>query len=419
MKLVHAADLHLDSPLTGLGEYEHAPLERLKLATRQAFHNLIELTLAEGAKLLLLAGDLWDVNWPDYSTGLLFAAEMSKLRAAGVRVVWIRGNHDAQSRITRGLSTLPDNVHELSTKRPETVEVEDVAIHGQGFATGAVQENLAQAYPAPRPGLVNIGLLHTSVTGRAGHASYAPCTLSDLIDKGYDYWALGHVHQREVLSERPWIVFPGNTQGRHARETGAKGATVVQIEDGRIQSVEPRTLDVVRWSRCDVDASEARTFDDALDLVERALRAAHAGADGRLLAARVVVRGRSPAHAELVRHAARFDGEVRALASRVALDELFLEKVQISTAPEVDWSELRARDDAIGQVFRGLDELRRDEPALLGLAREIVEARRKLDKFLVEVPGEPKLDDPEHLRELLEDVERELLPRLLGEGGVE
>ena len=213
MKFVHAADIHLDSPLKGLSRYEGAPVAEVRGATRRALENLVDLCLAEGAAFLLLAGDLYDGSWKDYSTGLFFASQMSRLRAGGVRVFMIRGNHDAASKITQSLRW-PDNVPELSVRRAETVVVEDlgVAIHGQGFATKAVTDDLAAQYPSRVDGAFNIGLLHTSVTGREGHESYAPCKLETLFGKGYDYWALGHVHQREVLCENPWVVFPGNLQ---------------------------------------------------------------------------------------------------------------------------------------------------------------------------------------------------------------
>jgi DNA repair exonuclease SbcCD nuclease subunit len=256
MKFVHAADLHLDSPLRGLQRYEGAPVDRMRGATRRALENLIALCLEEEVRLLLLAGDLFDGNWKDYSTGLFFAKQMSRLRQAGIPVVLIRGNHDAASQITRSLQ-LPDNVVELATRRPETRVFEElgIAVHGQGFATRAVSEDLALRYPAAVAGLVNVGLLHTCATGREGHDPYAPCAVETLIAKGYDYWALGHVHRREVLAQDPWIVFAGNLQGRHVKEAGAKGATLVTLAGGRITDVVHRPLDVVRWVICDVDAA--------------------------------------------------------------------------------------------------------------------------------------------------------------------
>ena len=153
----------------------------------------------------------------------------------------------------------------LSASRPETVVYDDlgVAVHGQSFATRAVSEDLASRYPPPIAGALNVGLLHTALDGRPGHDPYAPTQLGVLTGKGYDYWALGHVHEREVLASDPWVVFPGNLQGRHARETGPKGATVIEVEDGRVRAVEHRVLDVVRWSQIHVDAEDARSVDDA------------------------------------------------------------------------------------------------------------------------------------------------------------
>jgi exonuclease SbcD len=150
MKFVHAADLHLDSPLAGLSKYEGAPVEQIRGATRRALENLVKLCLTEQVKLLLIAGDLYDGDWRDYSTGLFFAKQMATLRAANVRVVWIRGNHDAASKLTAHLN-LPDNVRELSHKKPDSFVLEDlgVAVHGQGFDTREVTTDLSLRYPEP------------------------------------------------------------------------------------------------------------------------------------------------------------------------------------------------------------------------------------------------------------------------------
>src|SRR5262249_25240669 len=158
------------------------------------------------------------------------------------------------SRIVSSL-LLPDNVAPLGLSGPETVVLDSlgVAVHGQSYAERATTDNLAAAYPAPVVGAVNVGLLHTSADGREGHDPYAPCSVSTLRRLGYDYWALGHVHAREVLCRDPFIVFPGNVQGRSMRERGPKGATVITIERNRVARVEERALDGLRFCVAEVD----------------------------------------------------------------------------------------------------------------------------------------------------------------------
>src|SRR4051812_288765 len=169
MRIVHAADLHIDSPLRGLPPYEGAPLAAVREAPRRACEKLVAWCIDSKADLLLVAGDLYDGDWRDFSTGLFFANEMSRLREAGIRVAVVYGNHDAASVITRKLQ-LPENVKGLSSKKAETILYEElgVAVHGRSFPEKAVTEDLSRDYPAPREGLVNIGLLHTCAEGRAG-----------------------------------------------------------------------------------------------------------------------------------------------------------------------------------------------------------------------------------------------------------
>src|SRR4051812_7456671 len=186
MKLVHAADLHLDSALTGLTRYESAPADEIRGATRRAFANLVSLCLEERAALLVIAGDLFDGDWRDVSTGLFFAAQLSKLCEGGVQVAWIRGNHDAASQIRKSVR-LPDAVVELPWERAETRVFDElgVAVHGRSFAKRDVTEDLAATYPERIAGALNVGLLHTALEGRAGHDLYAPCRVETLINRGY------------------------------------------------------------------------------------------------------------------------------------------------------------------------------------------------------------------------------------------
>lgn len=410
MKLVHAADLHLDSPLLGLERYEGVPAEQLRGATRGALENLVDTCLEEEAKVLLLSGDLYDGDWKDYSTGLFFSAQMSRLRAGGVQVALIRGNHDAASQITRRLQ-LPANVVELPAQKPGTHVFESlgVAVHGQSFGRPHVTEDLASGYPEPVAGLLNIGLLHTALTGRPGHDPYAPCSLETLVNRGYDYWALGHVHQQEVVCEEPWVVFPGNLQGRHARERGAKGAMLLHVEAGRVARLEQLVLDTVRWEHVEVRVAPQDRPDVALELVRHELAQLLDQSDERLLAVRVTVAGAGPALQQLQAHRERWVGQLRADATD--LGPIWVEKLLTKTLPELDHS--HERQDVVGELVRALRALPKDAPEVEALLGELAPLARQLPRSSRGGGEALGLDQADWVHALLPEAEQLLLGRLL------
>jgi DNA repair protein SbcD/Mre11 len=403
-KFLHAADIHLDSPLRGLDRYEGCPSGEIRGATRRALDNLVRLAIEEGVAFVLIAGDVYDGDWKDHNTGLWFVKRMADLRDAGIKVFLIRGNHDAQNRMTRDLR-LPDNVVSLNVDRPQTCYHDDlpVAVHGQGFATQSVKDDLAAQYPAADPGCFNVGMLHTSATGRQGHHDYAPCTVEALRAKGYGYWALGHVHTREVLDEREAaIVFPGNIQGRHIREAGPKGCMLVSVEGHRVAAREFRPLDVLRWETCRVDASEATDGDDVLRAFRDRLPGLLAEADDRFLALRVEVSGASAAHDKLASDMEGWSFEIRSLANTEGSNRIWVEAVKLRTRP------LRIGGDAgdgpLAELDRLLAELRGDDRLLKEFAgRELAELRKKVPAELRREDG-VDLDAPDWLRGVLDQV---------------
>ncbi|MFC3126901.1 exonuclease SbcCD subunit D [Pseudoroseomonas globiformis] len=355
-RFIHAADLHLDSPLRGLDADDAAPAARIRGASRAALTALVDLAIAEQVDFVVIAGDLYDGDWSDYRTGQSLVAALGKLTRAGIRVFAIRGNHDAESVLSRDLR-LPDGARMLSSRSPDSIDLPEhgVVLHGQSFASRAATENLAGAYPRPRPGRFNLGLLHSSADGRPGHATYAPCSVAQLAAHGYDYWALGHIHAREILLEEPWIVFPGNLQGRHINEAGAKGASLVTVRDGRVAAVEHHALDQVRWVRVAVDCTGAEDRDAALNRVLRAVDAAVGDARSRLAVLRIELTGTTAAHAGLARDAQDTLGRIRAAALEAASEEdVWIEAVRLRTAAP----RARAtRPEAVERLFAAIDGL--------------------------------------------------------------
>lgn len=414
-KFVHAADLHLDSPLRGLERYEGAPVELMRSSTRAALENIVELCIDEETQFLVLAGDIYDGDWKDFSTGLFFVGQMNRLARAGIDVYMVRGNHDALSTITKGL-TLPSNVHEFSSRKAQTFRIEDfnVALHGRSYSSKSMTDNLAAEYPQAVSNCLNIGVLHTCLDGRPGHADYAPCKTDELIAKGYDYWALGHVHEQQTVCEEPWIVWSGTSQGRHAREPGAKGCMLVSVDDLAIESVEFRTTDAVRWWSLDCDVSLASSSRAALEIVREELGAAYEANNRCPLAVRINVLGSTDAHAELCSKSQR-DGvtnEIRALANSIS-DELWVEKVVFGTQAKLNLVELANRNDALGGLLRTLNALKTNEVERAKLLKVFEDLNNKL-------PQEARLhDDPlgfessEELVAMLGDVENLLVPMLV------
>ena len=415
-RFIHAADPHLDSPLRGLEAHEGAPVALLRGATRKAFENLVNLAIDEAVDFVVIAGDLYDGDWKDYSTGLFFRGQMVRLEAKKIPVYLIAGNHDAASVISKKL-TLPENVHVFSTRTAETMEVPGLAavIHGRGFPHRAVPENLAVDYPTAVPGKFNLGLLHTSLTGRPDHDTYAPCSEQDLRNKGYAYWALGHIHQPEVISEDPWIVFAGNCQGRHARETGPRGCRLVTVKDSlEVASAEWRDLDVVRWQAVEVPLAGVENEAGAIKGIREALAGAVAAAEGRLLATRIHLTGATALHGSLHRDAQHWRAQVQALAQDFGEESVWVERLRVGTRPVYDLAELAARDALTKTVLETLETATHHLPALPDDITEM------LDVLPPELRAEVAAEwDPDQRPALMEEVRAIILEALQTKGGKE
>jgi DNA repair exonuclease SbcCD nuclease subunit len=378
---------------------------------------MIQHAVGERVDFVVIAGDLYDGDWPDFNTGLFFAKGMAQLGESGIAVYVLRGNHDAASKITRSLP-MPKNVHLFPDRSPKTI-VDDnlgIAVHGQSFATAAVVDDLASGYPQAVPGCLNVGVLHTSLTGRPGHDNYAPTTEAILRSKGYDYWALGHVHAREIVSRDPWIVYPGNIQGRHIREQGPKGCELVTVEDGLI-TTESVALDVLRWAELMIDVTGAPDLDALFDRAAAGVRAELARADGRILGLRIRLHGTGVLYRDVSSRPEVIAEQLRAVALDASGGNAWLEKIDFRIRPLIEVERLAAGDDPVAILIKELISLAQDEEKLTSFAGDALKELKH--KLPADLSGDDdlRLDAPDVLNELLREAEGELLARLAGDRG--
>ncbi|MGH8529787.1 MAG: metallophosphoesterase family protein [Nevskiales bacterium] len=413
MRFIHTADVHLDSPLVGLSAYEGAPTETLRGATRAAFVNLIDHAIDEQVQILVIAGDLYDGDWRDFNTGIFFAQQMGRLKRANIPAYVLFGNHDAASEITKRLQ-LPDNVIPFSHLKPETHLIESlkVALHGQSFRRRDTTDNLAKEYPSAVPGYFNIGVLHTALEGHAQHARYAPCTLDELKGLRYDYWALGHVHEFAVHCEAPWIVYPGNLQGRHIREQGARGAVLVTVDEGRT-SVERFFVDVLRWQHLDVPIDGASSFDDVVNLVgQRLADAVQNERDGKPLAVRLQLTGRTPAHGELFGREHELRAHVLAQAVALGTDAIWVEKVVMVTQPPADVEHTQAREDALADLQTLMGKAADDPQFVADLKQDLADILGKAPRGVADEIAPLRAIKEGRIAEVVQSVSPGLIARL-------
>lgn len=393
IRFIHAADIHLDSPLKGLAKRHNLPADKILSATREALKNLVTLAIDQKVDFVLLAGDVYDGDPEDLTANFHFNQQMGRLYQKNIRVVMITGNHDAKSKISRPL-TPPKNLTILSTDNPESFEItrdgEVIAIiHGQGFRNQAETRNLAGNYPPPIAGKLNIGILHTSLDGRDGHDNYAPTTTNELINKGYSYWALGHVHTREEVHKKPYIIFPGNVQGRHIRETGAKGCYLVTFKDNHEAQLDFKPLDVFRWEAITINLEGIEEESEFEGKLAETVESRNLPFNEIPHGIRIILKGNTSLHSWLICSQNRVSENIQGIFDGISAGNLFLEQLKVETSNEGPALKNEALgDDALSILNQAINHLKKNPKEMESLLKETPLA--KLNK---EIPGEWKGKD--------------------------
>ncbi|HCF53736.1 MAG TPA: DNA repair exonuclease, partial [Bacillus sp. (in: Bacteria)] len=229
VKFIHAADLHLDSPFKGMEmNVGQSVWERMKQSTFESFERIVDKAIQERVDFVLLAGDLYDAETRSLRAQVFVREQMKRLSQYDIPVFIIHGNHDHLGGSWAAIE-FSENVHVFTEPYVEEKSFYKngellASIYGFSYLQQAVTDNMTAQYTKMSDAPFHIGMLHGSVEGDAEHNRYAPFQIRELKEKQFDYWALGHIHKREILSEEPYIIYPGNIQGRHRKETGEKGA---------------------------------------------------------------------------------------------------------------------------------------------------------------------------------------------------
>lgn len=374
IKILHTADVHLDSPLKSLALRDPDLRAQVQAATRAAFTRIVDLCLAEEVAALLIAGDLFDGAERSARTAAFLTAAFDRLNDAGVAVFYIKGNHDAENPLTGALS-LPENVHVFGARGGKVQLREDIWVHGVSFAARQAPDSLLPKFAAPVPGAVNIALLHSSLAGAAGHDVYAPCSVADLAAMGFDYWALGHVHRRQVHDDAPWIVMPGIPQGRDIGEAGAKSASLLTISAGQI-TLEDVPTSVVEFTTWEVNAAGAETDEALRALLRQALRDLAAGMQSDSAVVRVILQGQTPRHWQVLRDRDVWTRTAQDMARETG--RLWLDKLVIDLSAPA-----HAAPTPTDELAKMMQALRTEEGFDAALGTE-------LDEVLAELPPQQR-----------------------------
>lgn len=363
MKILHTADVHLDSPMKSLALRDPELRDRVRSSSRTAFIKIVDIAIAEEAAALLIAGDLFDGAERSARIAAFLTIQLERLGRHGIRVFYIKGNHDAENPLA-GELTLPSNVHVFDGRGGKVQLAEDVWIHGVSFANRHAPESLLPKYPAPIEGAVNIAMLHTSLAGAEGHDLYAPCTVGELTAAGFDYWALGHVHRRQVHSNAPWIVMPGTPQGRDMGELGPKSATLLTID--KAIEIDEVPTSAVEFLHIEVDITDTDSDDVLRDMLRRTMRDTARNLVSENAVVRLELTGRTRRRWQVVRDRDVWTETAAQYARETGT--LWLDKVVF------DLSDTAERGHSATDELAGIMKTIRDEPGFSETCRTEIES---------------------------------------------
>jgi len=367
IRFIHTADLHLDTPFKGLSNLNETLASILKNATFQSFRNIIDRCLQEQVDFLLIAGDIFDSENQSLAAQLKFADELQRLSDQRIPTYFICGNHDPLSSWIEGLQ-LPDNVHRFGSSEVEKIihykgDKPLVDIHGISFQNKAVRNDLTQHYQIKnRTAPVSLALLHGTIGQPGPHENYAPFSIENISGKGFDYWALGHIHKRQIIrKEHPAVVYPGNPQGRDFGETGAKGCYLVETTADQEPQIKFISTQLIRFEEVAIDL----TGEDAVNILPEKIEETITGLEDynehTSYIVRLTLHGRTPLHDYLNQ-----GEEISQLLDYLNEDQLnqnpfrWIDSIELKTQPDIDLDQIKKGADFPAEILQTIETYEND-----------------------------------------------------------
>jgi exonuclease SbcD len=375
VRLLHAADLHLDGPVAAPDSAGSTLTALADQARARSLSRLVKLAREQGTQVVLLSGDVFHTPRPPMAAVLLLQEALAAWTNAGARVFIAPGNHDPWQAGSVWEQWRPAEGVHIFTPQPQGLALEDLGLWVAGAAhdSSHVDQDLAARLPAPPAGLTGVACVHADLPASKQsdrHLPYAPTDLATLVSAGFAYWALGHWHKPQELCERPRVVMAGTPQGAHLDETGPHGAWLVEVDPGGGDWAKAEFMANAPLVFHDVVLNDLMPAGDPATLVEMARAAMN---DERQQAEhqvclRLALQGPCPLWQEFV---GEWAGQGRAaLKKGLVLAGLVLECGRLS--PPVDAHELAQRDDVLGGLLRILDQAVTDDDLLAELEERLL-----------------------------------------------
>jgi len=417
VRFIHTADLHLDTPFKGLCRWNSDLSKKLKDATFMSFRNIIDLCSDKKVDFLIISGDIFDSENKSLAAQLRFVSELKSLSDKEILVYFICGNHDPMKSWLDAID-LPENAIRFDSSMVQyyTFKKEGTAIadiHGISFNEKEVSRNLAVDFKlAPVPAPISIAILHGTVGSPGPHENYAPFSRYDVAGKGFDYWALGHIHKKRVVSDsNPTILYPGNPQGRDFGESGEKGCYLVEISEGQDPVLEFIPSQVIRFENLKINMSTVGKIEYMQEKITEALEKTDNYNEEVNYILRINLIGRTGLH-KSINNRAEIDELVEFLNEGQLSQHYFrwIDQVYVNTQPDIDIEQIKNGTGFSAEILKVFDTYLEDN-------EKLAELIKKTEEDFVNAQAKKEAGDFNNIteKEMLEKARMILLDKLIKE----